>query len=829
MKVQSDILVSRKVVLLGGAMLMAMLPAIAAMAAEQLPVKAVPTADTSGWYSNGTIEAGSNFFIQKPGSGFGKTSTDPFWLTPNTSDSNAKMDEYGKVPRNVFLNEVGVQAGSKDGRYAVDIWADKVGMDNQSYKLYLYEPGRQYFNMGWDQTPHLLSSSAKSIFGGVGTNSLTVNSASRTTLQSNLGPATQTQAQRNAIETYIDNTAPMSNIEMKTLREKASLGYRNTMLDNWDFNFGYSNEHRTGTRPLGIGYGTSLTTAAGVPAAPRPSSGAIEVPQPINDRTQDVNGTGEYSGTTPWGTRWNTSMQYAGSFYNNDVKSMTVDNPFCITCVAANGVSVASGTRIGPNQLQYGLAPNNSANGATWNTAIDLPIFKSRYVSTLQYTQFRQNDTFLNDATNGITSLAPYPAGSLNGAVNAFLSNNVLTSRLTSDLSNTARVRYYDRKDNTPTLAFSNYVYADNGTATTAPLTRSPSSYSKLNISDDLKWQANRVWTFGTGYFFERYVFQNGEVDATNESGAKAFIDYKPWSWVTARSSVEYSQRRYNSWLAANSTDPAQNAMRYFFVQNRNRTKATSMVEMEVVRNVTVSPNGGLRWDEYPTDAAVTALNARTNSLGTKYDRSWNLGSDLAIRVSPELRMTLGYNHEEHYLSLQSCCGGATGGFLDSNTWSTNITQKYNTYMVSADWNAIPGKLDFKFDFLAAISNEANSTAACSSGLANCTGNNSVGSTSPFPDEHNRFLRFSALAKYYVDPAYVKQMGWNGQVIAKLRYTWEQNRNTNWATDNFSPYSPSAADAGGTDISSGGRSLFLAYNNPNYTAQIVTAAIAMKW
>ena len=115
-----------------------------------------------------------------------------------------KMDEYGKVPRSVFLNEFGIQAGSKDGRYAVDFWADNVGTDFQRYYLGVYEPGRQYFNMGWDQTPHLLSSSAKSIFGGVGSSRLTVDPTSRTLLQYQ-SAAAQTQAQRNNIDNYIDS------------------------------------------------------------------------------------------------------------------------------------------------------------------------------------------------------------------------------------------------------------------------------------------------------------------------------------------------------------------------------------------------------------------------------------------------------------------------------------------------------------------------------------------------------------------------------------------------------------------------------------------------
>ena len=817
-------------------MLFAMLPAGAASAADQMPVKAAPVENISGWYWNGAIEAGSNIFVQKPGSGYGKTSTDPFWLTPNTTDSRQKMDEYGKVPRSVFLSEFGVQAGSRDGRYAVDFWADNVGTNFQRYYLGVYEPGRQYFNVGWDETPHLLSSSAKSIFGGVGSSRLTVDPVSRAFLQSNLGPSTQTQAQRNNIENYINNTAPITNIDLETIRKKFTAGYRNTMLDNWDFNVDYSHEHRTGTRPLGIGYGYSQTTAVGVPAAPRPSSGSIEVPQPLDDRTQNVNGSGEYVGTTPWGSRWNTSVKYTGSFYNNSVKSIDVDNPFCITCVAANGAVVPAGTQIGPNLLRYGLYPDNSANGVTWATAVNLPFWNSRYVSTLQYTAFRQNDPFINDATNGITTMAPYPAASLNGAVNAFLTNNVLTSQITKDLSNTARVRYYDRKDNTPTLAFTNYVYADNGTATTQPLTRDQHSYSKLNISDDLKWQLNRNWTFGAGYFFERYVYENGEVDSTNENGAKAFVN-GTWRLANWRSSIEYSQRRYDNWLAA-STDPAAAAMRYFFVANRDRTKSNTVIELAAFKNVTISPNGGLRWDNYPGDGVLSGNTASalvppiTDSLGTKYDRSWNLGTDIGIRVTPELRLNFGYNHEEHYLRMVSCCGGAaaTVPFNDADKWSSNITQKYNTFMAAVDWKAIPGKLDFKADYVAAISNEANSTAACTSGNNSCVGLN-TGQVGPvvWPDEYNIFQRFNFIVKYYVDPSYVKQMGWLGSVTLQARYTWERNKNSNWATDNFSPYSPSSNDAGGNDITNGGRSLFLAYDNPNYSAQIIALSVAMRW
>ena len=48
------------------------------------------------------------------------------------------------------------------------------------------------------------------------------------------------------------------------------------------------------------------------------------------------------------------------------------------------------------------------------------------------------------------------------------------------------------------------------------------------------------------------------------------------------------------------------------------------------------------------------------------------------------------------------------------------------------------------------------------------------------------------------------------------------------ATDLFSPYSPSSADSG-DDTTNGGRSIFMAYNNPNYTAQILALSLGVKW
>jgi len=76
------------------------------------------------------------------------------------------------------------------------------------------------------------------------------------------------------------------------------------------------------------------------------------------------------------------------------------------------------------------------------------------------------------------------------------------------------------------------------------------------------------------------------------------------------------------------------------------------------------------------------------------------------------------------------------------------------------------------------------------------------------------------------DPDLVAAWGFKGEVVLKARYTFEQNRVSNWSIDNLTPYIPTG-DA--NELTGGGRSLFLAYQNPNYTAQIVALSLGLRW
>src|SRR5215813_10705199 len=377
MRDRSEVLKKRRSILLVGTILVAAVPFSGAFAAEQgAPAVTAPAPEWPKWYFYGGLEAGDRFFGDRPGSGFGRAPPPANWLTPVTTQSRAKFEEYGEVRPGAFLDWINLQTGTTDGRYAFDFWGRSVGLNNQSYSLDASELGRHYLSLGWDQTPHLISTSAKTIVGGVGTSSLTVPNSVQAALQAQLPNAALAappaangvlgQTARTNIENIINSN--LTPLQLWTQRDKATAGYRFTP--------------------------TPGCTSPATPQSPRPTN-VVEIPQPLNDTTQNVEGKGEYVGTTFWGTRWTTNLKYNGSFFDQDVKQIDIENPFCLTC------SLFTGLNRGPNALRWAPPPSNNANAITSNTAVDLPFWKSRFVNTFQYNAMRQDDAFVNTGTNG--------------------------------------------------------------------------------------------------------------------------------------------------------------------------------------------------------------------------------------------------------------------------------------------------------------------------------------------------------------------------------------------------------------------------------------------
>jgi MtrB/PioB family decaheme-associated outer membrane protein len=713
------------------------------------------------WWFHGTIEAGGRFFLNDPqrnGSAY------------LGQKSLAKFYEYRDL-RPGPIGNVWLAAGSRDGLYEVDVGGKNIGYDDQSYYLDASKAGEHYFNFSWDQTPHLYSTSAQTPYLGVGTNALTLD--------------------KRVANTGLYPTLNFHQTDIGIRRDTASVQYRWTPTDAWDIQADFSHLRRTGTQVDGLTGFTGTTGGS-------PFSGATQVPKPVADTTQNYGLNGEYAGTSPWGQKMTFKLGYTGSQYNDDYAAYTVQNP--LSPLPAGAFNFA----------QVSLPPSNQANGFTGTLAADLP-WNSRYAGTVSYTMMRQDAAFIPMSYNAAYAL---PASSLNGAINTLLSNNVLTTKITPELTSKLSYRYYDFHNDTPELYFPSWIRLDGTASDTSHFINSLSmAYTKQNASEELNWRPSREWNLGAAYGYERYDWTRADVNATNEHSGKVFVDWKPATWFTVRSSGYYSDRRYENYdyrgyvgnfefpAAASTSWRYQSSYRQLMIDNRETWKANFAVDVVAVRGLTLTPTFKYRDENYGVDPA--------NQQGLQDSRSWSGGLDATYVINSNTSVMIGYMREYYTQLLYACsvAGTANGPGCNNNGVQTLTNDKTVVDTVTAllRYAAIPDKLDTELRYTASRGKDRVNLFP-------------VAATGQFPDETTWFQRLDATATYKFDKEQVAQLGWKGDVKAKLHYVWERNSVDNWQNDSVAPYNTWATNA-----------LFMAYNNPNYNVHMLMASLAFTW
>jgi MtrB/PioB family decaheme-associated outer membrane protein len=812
-------------------------------------VTKAPAASTleSGWYFNGDVEAGWRWFLNDPNRG---------GIASQGQQSLGKYYEYSTIKPGPFFNGW-LDWGTRNGVWDYNIWADNVGYSDQAYEANVSKAGEFYLTVGWDETPHIYSTNALTMYQGLGTNHLTLAPGVSNSLFNAAGcvrvagaqptgcttgnpasaatNATQT-AQEAAIQNIINSNVYMTDIGIR--RDTASTELRWTPTDAWDFNFDYSHMHRHGSQVEGVVF------------SPGTSGVVAQVPKPVDDTTQNFGVNGEYKGTSPWGQLLTLKVGYAGSVYRDEWNSYTVDNPFCATG-SGPGECARNGSPSSPSALMS-LWPNNEAHGISATTGADLPL-QSRYMGTVTYTMMRQNDAFLpftnqaavftTSANGGLTNVGSIanltlPASSLNGAINNLLSNNVVTTQIAPTLKNKAYYRYFDSDNNTPELLIKDWALTDVKLASAqstsyAPVHSLAISYTKQNAGDELVWSPDKHWNVGGGYGFERYNWSRADVNITNENSGKFFIDYKPWTWLTSRASWTGGERRYDNynymgyvgtfqWLGVGGATncPAgiscntqySTAVRQFYLDNRDRNVFQYRLQMDVLRGLTVSPIFIYSDDVYQIN---------TGEVGLTESRAYKPGIEVAYAFDPRTTLIFSYMNEQYLQNLRYTTATSNGTLTAANTWNARIQDNINTFMGAVNWTAIPDKLDFRLAYTISLSRDSQPIVS-DAGATPISGNVTPGTGGQIPDVRGRWSRFEAIAKYTFDKDAVRSLGINAEAYAKLRYVWESNSVDNLDQDVMAAYmSPLLNNAG--------YMTWMAYDNPNYNVHLLGASIGLRW
>ena len=130
-----------------------------ALAADVMPMKAPAAVEpVPFWWYEGFAEVGGRFFLNNP-----------------DHSSLGSFYKYRDLRPGVFGNFFYGAHRTGADPLDIEVWGKDIGWDDQAFGLDLSKPGSYYLTLGWDETPHVYTNNAHSIWSGVGGTFLTPN------------------------------------------------------------------------------------------------------------------------------------------------------------------------------------------------------------------------------------------------------------------------------------------------------------------------------------------------------------------------------------------------------------------------------------------------------------------------------------------------------------------------------------------------------------------------------------------------------------------------------------------------------------------------------
>lgn len=514
-----------------------------------------PVAGDNGWFTHGSVEAGVT-----GGSG---------------NLNNAGFREYSGFENGAVVSNFAFSAEKPENHTFFNIRGGGIGRKDGYFGL---EAGRYNdfkFSAFYNQTPHVFATNARPIWNGVGTGNLTLPAGITpgSVAEATNGVNGNYTALQNAVQALGSTTLEL---ERKKLGVKLE-GYLNDKLSGF---VGYTNERREGTRPFGGGFlfdfirwaGASQTTpsggtyAAGAPGGFYASGGVMETVEPIDYTTHDF-----LAGLRYVGEKDRYNLTFNGSFFRNDIKSLTWDNPFALGFPGMNYYDRDI------DQGRFALSPDNNFYNIKGDYARVLPM-DGQFTAVVSLGTMRQNDSLLAPTVNdGIDALGANAAkwtttsalsqSRANARIDTTLVDLGLSIRPASDLTLRGKLRFYDENNKTDYTAYNpltgqyGYVALDGGLSlfgggfsgvyNTALATQNnaihykniPTSYHKVNANLAADYNLTNLTTATAAYDREEIFRDHRERDRTSEDRFKLSVNTRAVEDGTLRLSYEYGKR----------------------------------------------------------------------------------------------------------------------------------------------------------------------------------------------------------------------------------------------------------------------------------------------
>lgn len=669
---------------------------------------------------------------------------------------STKYQEYREQSPGIFGNARLLLEG-KEGRYYFEGLATDIAERDQHYEIASGRYGRYRLELEYDEHSHVYSTAARTLYTNQGSGVLTFPDATQSAIQAAVGNAAKSAALQSAL-------GGATGVPLRFRLQTGRIGFFYRPLADLELDTGYWVQQKEGTRPFGMGFAS-------------PGGNFVNVAAPIDERTHEVTGGIQVARDT-----WSLRLDYTGSFYENDLDTVTIDNPLQLTDGAF------AGTTSTPGRGRTDLAPDNSAHTIRLSGAATLPVgFPARFAGTFSYGMRFQNEPFVphtinaNIPTGNPGASLALPAGSLDGEVRTLLANLVLTGRPHRDLNLTARYRFYDYNSDIPILVFDGHVVNDQSLSD-EDRENTPMDHRTHNASLDASYRLARPATLKVGYEWERWDrSDHREVIRTDEHTAKAAVDYKPAAWALLRAGYRFGIRRgtdYNTFahLAHTIVDEADfstavttgqsTLLRKFDEADRNRHQADLMAQLSPRDDVTLTFTGGYGLTDYNNPA-----------LGLVEDERWSVGTEVGYRPLDWVGLSAWYTFESIQFRQDSRWRPVTAGVaVDNpvNNWSSISRDLVHTAGVGAEVVLIPDRLDASLSYVLEIAKAKTRAAGVPGTTAAPDGGNAV----DWPDIRDTLQTFIAALRYHIPK----------NLTVKAEYRFEHFNLANFKTDGLEPF-----------------------------------------
>ncbi|HEX8027630.1 MAG TPA: MtrB/PioB family outer membrane beta-barrel protein [Vicinamibacterales bacterium] len=653
--------------------------------------------------------------------------------------------------------------GKQTDQYVFDASAFNIGYRDQQYRVG-FDRDKLQTSFLWDSIPTNYSYLSYSAWTVDDAGVLTIDPALRRQVEARTAvgvpcapgappaacsnPTTATQALTNR-SIYVNTAAPF---DLQQRRDIAAVALKYNATPHLGLNINVSSTKKGGHQPWGAAFAFN---------------DANEVPLPIDNRTNDLEAGIEWA--NPKGM---VRFAWNGSFFNNDVPSLTWDNPIRATDFN-NGLLPPAGP-YDPNGYSNGntaatgrmaLWPDNSQHVLSGTALYKLPAHTS-VNGTLQLTQ-QSNDTALipwttNSVITSPSVLAAFPhlahlpretAEAEVRGINALLN---LNSRPARNLTVSARYRYNDRDNRTPPFDATEYVRFDS-----VPEELEEGISHQFDVTRQT-FDANASYSFGSagalraGYTRDQFERHGRGFSDVGEDIFRVSFDTISNQYISLRAGFEHGQRRGSGYIESDIDDEGpggtQPGLRYYDEADRDRDRGLLTVTVMPTSGVDLTVSYGEGKENFDLEAGrFGLLSADTRSVA--------FGIDASPRETVAIGATYGWEEYSAFQKSRNANPAPDPSWFDpTRDWNIDHSETVNTAGIYLDLIKALPKTDIHvaFDLMDSTNaflfggpriNQLNTntfvtgSAPCAAGVTDCF--------EPLPDVETRWTRLSADVRYF--------------------------------------------------------------------------------